>query len=182
MCSVDLTGEGSVSDQAGLRPASEGRSSPSGLSVNTIPLDHDIVEQVDVGSCLPVSIDNSMIPLKLGIDDCGGGLLLDQGQGRYIDSDDLIEDDMIFDDFCLSDHYHDEIGGIEINGKKSVIDHSIRYELCPGRCTHILAGCPTQLNRCAFYRELFLGSEEDKNADYLYAGIAQLFRYCGPRL
>lgn len=56
-----------------------------------------------------------------------------------------------------------------------MIDHSIRDHLCEGRCSHYIAGCKVQLNRCAFYHELYLGEEVDIAADYIYNGISHGF-------
>lgn len=58
---------------------------------------------------------------------------------------------------------------------KVVIDHSFRNELCLGKCSHKLAGCEVQLNRCVFYKELYMSGEVDQRADYLYTGVAHGF-------
>lgn len=70
--------------------------------------------------------------------------------------------------------------GNPVNGENGlgnhrfVIDHSVSQELCVGRCSHSLAGVLVQLNRCNFYRELYLGREVDGCADNLYNGGPQI--------
>lgn len=56
-----------------------------------------------------------------------------------------------------------------------VIDHSIIDDLCEGPCFHVLGGCQVQLNRCNFYRELFLSGSVDIDADYIYHGVSHGF-------
>lgn len=56
-----------------------------------------------------------------------------------------------------------------------VIDHSIRDHLCKGRCSHYIDRCRAQLNRCAFYKELYLNGNVDVAADYIYNGVSHGF-------
>lgn len=113
-------------------------------------------------------------------EDPSGGVPEYGCQGRDFELGWLENDDSFCDNILPSNYFCGEHGYYEINGMKSVIDHSIREELCQRRCSHILAVCTTQLNVCAFYRELFMGSEVDENADCLYSGIAHGFDNVDP--
>lgn len=80
----------------------------------------------------------------------------------------------------------DELGesvdpGIGKGGTRNyVIDHSVIEELCPGTCNHVLGGCDIQLNRCAFYRELYMSGEVDPMADFLFHGVCHGFDIVDP--
>lgn len=85
-------------------------------------------------------------------------------------------------DFPCMDMGFDPEGTVGCIAKNNgyVIDHSIISELCTSRCDHWLGGCQVQLNRCAFYRELYLSDEVDPMADYLFHGVCHGFDIVDP--
>lgn len=77
------------------------------------------------------------------------------------------------------------VGGVDqpnksIGPQRYVIDHSIRHELCASKCKHMLGGCRVQLNRCVFYRELYLSGDTDPMADFLFHGVSHGFDIVDP--
>lgn len=193
MCSAVAKGKDIVSDDIFVRPDSEGRPSPSGLSVGFCPTDQvEFIGLARGDRVLPldgVSDNNSeVIPLNVS-DKCDGNDAVIQG----IDVDDqTMGDDMGWSSYAENDDYLSfecDAGDGDAHffsteycgpNNKYVIDHSIRDELCSDECFHLLSGCTVQLNRCAFYKELYMRGDVDVNADYLYSGVAHGFEIVDP--
>lgn len=166
MRSVVTNDKGGVSVDFIVKPDSEGCLCPSGLSVNVELTDQNIVDR---DTCVPTMslevLEKCEIPHHESLDVPPMERLhvLSEGQeeGQY--------DHELFSCYDECENWDDQylgwsdstdscVGsmGASVLNNSMVVDHSIVSELCSGSCSHKLEGCEVQLNRCAFYRELYM--------------------------
>lgn len=166
--------EGAVSGMEDFdRSVSEGRLCPSGCSssVNT----EDSYSEFFVNEqYLPSTNDGYNEALEIPIADLDAGSeIIDCMDYAYREFDGMFDEPR-----SRTDVLTDPIQGDGM--RKFVIDHSVSQDLCTGRCSHFLGGLEVQLNKCSFYRELYLNGQVDANADYIFHGISHGFNIVDP--
>lgn len=162
-----IVGEDKVSESTWIRSISEGRHFPSGLA-DSESLDAFSIFVDDVSDLS--SHDNIC---------CES--LVDVRDASYFGSESPLDIDSEVG--CCEGCPPNRDSSGEFGKGQSlgvVINHSIRDELCGSNCQHTLGGCPVQLNRCGFYRELYLSGEQDPMADFLFYGICHGFDIIDP--